>query len=97
MVRSMNITISHDRREETIEAKVHWFKSTSLSERMDMLCYFTDLMLTLNPLLPDKKDAQQIKGRFKILSKGDLITSKLAAGRDVDLEDVRLLQLSEDE
>lgn len=32
-----------------------------------------------------------------ILSKQDLIASKRAAGRDVDLEDVRLLELSEDE
>ncbi len=34
---------------------------------------------------------------FYVLSKGDLIASKLAAGRDVDLEDARLLQLDEDE
>jgi len=32
---------------------------------------------------------------FFILSKEDLITSKRAAGREVDLEDVRLLQLPE--
>jgi len=34
---------------------------------------------------------------FFILSKGDLIASKRAAGRDVDLEDVRLLEISESE
>ena len=34
---------------------------------------------------------------FFILSKDDLIASKRAAGRDVDLEDVRLLELPEDE
>ncbi|MDY7011518.1 MAG: nucleotidyltransferase [Planctomycetota bacterium] len=34
---------------------------------------------------------------FYVLSKEDLIASKLAAGRDVDLEDVRLLQLYEDD
>jgi len=34
---------------------------------------------------------------FFILSKEDLIASKRAAGRPVDLEDVRLLELSEDE
>ena len=32
---------------------------------------------------------------FFILSKTDLISSKRAAGRDVDLEDVRLLEISE--
>lgn len=34
---------------------------------------------------------------FFILSRRDLIASKRAAGRDVDLEDVRLLELSEPE
>ncbi len=34
---------------------------------------------------------------FFILSKGDLIASKKASGRDVDLEDVRLLELDEGE
>jgi hypothetical protein len=34
---------------------------------------------------------------FFVISKTDLISSKRAAGRDVDLEDVRLLKLAEDE
>ena len=34
--------------------------------------------------------------RFYVLAKEDLIASKRAAGRDVDLEDVRLLELSYD-
>ena len=34
---------------------------------------------------------------FFILSKSDLVASKRAAGRDVDLEDVRLLELPEDD
>ena len=33
---------------------------------------------------------------FFILCKEDLIASKRAAGRDVDLEDVRLLEIPED-
>jgi len=64
----MNIQISHDRSDETIEAKVKWFRSLSLSERMDMLCTFTDIALELNPQLLDKKYAQQTKGRIQILS-----------------------------
>ena len=32
-----------------------------------------------------------------VMSKADVIASKLAAGRDVDLEDVRLLRLDEDD
>jgi len=34
---------------------------------------------------------------FFILAKEDLIASKLAAGRQVDLEDVRLLELPPDQ
>jgi hypothetical protein len=64
----MDLDISHSRSEETIEAKVKWFRALSLSERMDMLCAYTDLALELNPQLPDKKYAQQIKGRIQILS-----------------------------
>ena len=64
----MNSQISHDRNDETIEAKVKWFRSLTLSERMDMLCTFTDFALELNPQLPDKKYAQQTKGRIQILS-----------------------------
>jgi hypothetical protein len=44
--------ISHDIIEETIEAKVRWFRSLPLSERMDMLFNFIDLALELNPDLP---------------------------------------------
>jgi hypothetical protein len=64
----MNSQISHDRNDETIEAKVKWFRLLSLSEKMEMLCNFTDIALELNPQLQDKKYAQQIKGRIQILS-----------------------------
>ena len=92
----MEFKISHNRSDETIEAKVKWFRTLNLSERMDMLCAYTDLALELNPQLPDKKNAQQAKKRIQILSLDDLIRSKRAAGRDVDLEDVRLLELPDD-
>ena len=65
----MNEKISHNRSDETIEAKVEWFRSLSLSERMDLLCSFTDLALSLNPGILEKKDAQPIKGRIRVLSK----------------------------
>ena len=60
--------ISHDITDEAIEAKVRWFRSLSLSERMDILYNFTDLALELNPDLSEKKDAQSTKGRVRILS-----------------------------
>ncbi len=65
----MKPTISHDRKEETFEAKVRWFKSLTLSERMEMLVAFTDLALEINPKLQDKKDAEQIKGSVQVISK----------------------------
>ena len=57
----MDLKISHNLSDETIEAKVKWFRTLNLSERMDMLCAYTDLALELNPRLPDKKYAQQTK------------------------------------
>ena len=60
--------ISHDIKDESIEAKVRWFRSLPMSERMEMLCNFTDLALELNPDLAGKKDAQSPKGRVRILS-----------------------------
>lgn len=62
-------TISHDREEESIESKTRWFQSLSLSERMELLCSFTDLALEINPKLPELKDAQQTKKRIRIISK----------------------------
>jgi hypothetical protein len=65
----MKTLISHDRREETPEAKARWFKSISLEERMEMLCAFTDLILTVNPRIVETRDAQQTKRRVRVLSK----------------------------
>ena len=45
----VNGSVSHDRGEETPEAKARWFHSLPMSERMEMLCAFTDLALTAKP------------------------------------------------
>ena len=63
------IKISHNINDESIEAKVLWFRALPISERMEMLCNFTDLALELNPDLAGKKDAQPTKRRVRILSK----------------------------
>ena len=42
-------TVAHDRGQETLEAKARWFQSLTLQERMDLLCTFTDLILSANP------------------------------------------------
>jgi hypothetical protein len=61
--------ISHNIDDESIEAKVLWFRTLPISERMEMLCNFTDLALELNPDLAGIKDAQPTKRGVRILSK----------------------------
>ena len=85
--------VSHDRQEETPEAKARWFSSLRMEGRMQMLCDFTDLALSANPSLLDKKHAKSTPGRIQVISKNDFVSSKRAAGRPVDLEDVRMLEL----
>ena len=65
----MEKSISHDREEESIEAKARWFQSLTLSERMDIMCSFTDLILSCNPEIAEKKDAQPVAGRVRVVSK----------------------------
>ena len=65
----MEKSISHSREDESMEAKARWFQSLSLSERMDLLCSFTDLILSNNPKIAEKKDAQPVAGRVRVLSK----------------------------
>ena len=65
----MNREISHKREEETIEAKTRWYRSLPLTQRMEILCSFTDLILSVNPKIVDKRDVKQAKKGFLILSK----------------------------
>jgi hypothetical protein len=60
--------ISHNRNDESIEAKVKWFRGLPMSERMEMLCNFTDLALELNSDMAGNKDAQPTKRRVRIIS-----------------------------
>ena len=46
----------------------------------------------------NRKETMEYHGqKFHVVSKEDLVSSKRAAARDVDMEDVRLLELPEDE
>ncbi len=65
----MDKAISHDRNDESAEAKARWFQSLTVSERMEMLCSFTDMALTANPTLQERKHAQPLAGRIQIVSK----------------------------
>jgi len=53
--------------------------------------------ITFNDAWQRRKTLSYHGQKFFILSKQDLIASKRAAGRDVDMEDVRLLDLPESE
>lgn len=64
----MQPSISHDREEETPEAKARWFQSLTIQERADLFCYFTDLILAINPQIAEKKDAQPVEGRIRVLT-----------------------------
>jgi hypothetical protein len=64
----MHESVSHDRQEETPEAKALWFRSLSMQERMEMLCAFTDLALSVNPDLQERKNAQPVAGRIQVIS-----------------------------
>ncbi len=65
----MQRRVSHDRKDETIEEKARWFQSLSMEERAELLCEFTDLILSVNPQIVEKKDAQPVEGRVLVLSK----------------------------
>ena len=64
-----NGSISYNREEETPEAKARWFQSLDMSDRMEMLCAFTDLALTVTPSLQEGKHAQSVTGRVQVLSR----------------------------
>jgi hypothetical protein len=61
-------SVTHDRSEETTEAKARWFRSLTLSERMNLLCSFTDLALSADPALLERKDAEPVAGRIQVIS-----------------------------
>ncbi len=60
--------ISHNFADESMEAKARWFQSLTLAERMNLLCEFTDMILSVNPQIVDKKDAKPVAGRIRVLS-----------------------------
>ena len=66
----MTLGISHDRSDESLEAKARWFGSLTLAERMDIFCEMTDLALSLRPDLAERNlpdDAECARRRIQIL------------------------------
>lgn len=60
--------ISHDREQETPEAKARWFQSLTVEERMDYLCFITDLLLENRPNALKTKSVQPTARRVLILT-----------------------------
>ncbi len=60
--------VFHGREQESPEAKAQWFQSLSLAERMDYLCSVTDLILENNPEVAERRDAQPVAGRIRVVA-----------------------------
>jgi hypothetical protein len=61
--------ISHDRNHEDPTAKARWFQSLTIKERADLLCFYTDMILEINPKITEHKNAKPVAGRIRVLSK----------------------------
>jgi len=65
----MTKSVSHDRRQESLEAKAVWFQSLSLEERMDVFVAFTNLILENNPNIVKEKYVRPASERIRVISK----------------------------
>jgi len=61
------ISVSHDRRDESIEAKARWFQSLTLEERMDVFVSFTNLILEMNPDIVKQKYVRPASERIRVV------------------------------
>ncbi len=65
----MTPSVSHDWKEETIEAKARWYQSPSDEERMDLLSEFTDFVLEMNPEILERRNAESTRRGLLVLRK----------------------------
>ena len=71
-VLSMTGSISHDIRDESMEAKARWLQSLSLEARMDVFVAFTNLILENNPDIVKKKPLPPPSDRVRVISLSDI-------------------------
>jgi len=64
----MNLNFSHDRKDETPEAKALWFQSLSIQQRQELFCQYMDLILEVNPKIVERKNAQPVAGRIRVIT-----------------------------
>jgi hypothetical protein len=62
-------SVSHDIREESLQAKAQWFRSLSVEERMDVFVAFTNLILENNPDIVKQKNVRPASERVRVISK----------------------------
>lgn len=65
----MHPFISHDRADETIEAKARWFQSLTMEERMVIFNDYMELILSANPSIAAKKYARPAQAGIQIISR----------------------------
>ena len=64
----MTPRVSHDRQDESFEAKALWFQSLTVQERLELFDEITELALELNPALANGSDAETPSQRLRVLS-----------------------------
>jgi hypothetical protein len=62
-------SVSHERQDESIDAKARWFQSLSLEERMNIFVAFTNLILENNPDVAKMKYVRPTSERIRVVSK----------------------------
>jgi hypothetical protein len=72
----MTGSISHDIRDESIEAKARWFQSLTLEARMDVFVAFTNLILENNPDIAKKKPLPPLSDRVRVISLSDIPSTR---------------------
>ena len=65
-------SISHDIRDESLEAKACWFQSLAVEERVDVFVAFTNLILENNPDVVKKKPLPRTSDRVRVISLSDI-------------------------
>lgn len=63
----MLTSISHDRADESMEAKARWFQTLSIEERLEFLCELVDMALEVRPQLAEPADATFAEGSLRIV------------------------------
>ncbi len=63
------ISISHDRDDETPEAKARWFATLTMEQRLACFAEFYDLALSLNPGILMAKDVPPPSERVQVLQR----------------------------